>query len=637
MQTILQNKLTMTIQPKVIDHLGINMYTNLHAVISELIANSFDANATRVDISVPETEITEDYKIAVTDNGVGMDFDEINSKYLQVGRNRREEEASKPKEAPKRPPLGRKGIGKFAVFGVAKQVTVKSVKGALVSEFLMDIDRIKSQSKGDYEPTLFRTRQPTSEPSGVTVTLTHLKRKNKINIDQLHRGICNRFMLFSEKFQVFLNQRPITQNDVRFDDIEYTVAINESVSDSHKDWIAVGTIYGRKGTMREAEDRGIALFARGKLAQEPTFFGATSGKEYAYPHIFGRLNVDFVDDDNDVIATNRSSINWESEEGQALSVWGKKRLTEISTEFYEKHVDIRSKVFDEFPETKKLFTDLTPTEQQKARRIVNTLARDSDLTEERAKDLINYVSNVVQYASFQDLADKISEQKPEQATMIIDLFRQWQHVESREMYHILKARLSTIRKMQEFINSDAKEVPTIHNYLKQFPWLLDPRWTVVYEEAKYSKLLKEKFDDSNLPEKDRRIDFLAIGSGPALVIIELKKPSHPINVKDLDQLNDYSTFIRAHLTGNDPSYSPEDVYGFLICEKQIQTKEFDIRKKDMTKNRMYVRQYSELMSTALRIHNDFIKRYAEIKQIISDEEASQELAKGAQPHGSASR
>lgn len=460
----------------------------------------------------------------------------------------------------------------------------------------------------------------------MTIKLSNLKRKNQINIPELRRGISNRFLLFSDSFQVLLNEKPITQDDIKFDDIEFTKDINEPVSTGHSDWVATGKIFGRKGTIRESENRGAALFARKKLVQEPTFFGPTSGKEYSYPHIFGRLTVDFVDSINDVVATNRSSINWKSEEGQALAIWGKQKMTNISVEFNAQHTQERKNAFSKFPETIALFEDLTNIERQKASKIVDTLASDDQLSEERAKDLISYVKNLVQYTSFQDLADKISEQKPEEAALIIDLFRQWEHLEAREMYHILTGRLSTIYKIRDFIKSEAKEVPTIHNYLRQFPWLLDPRWTIVYDEVKYSTLLKENFLEADLPESDRRIDFLSFASGPALIIVELKRPGKLVGLKDLRQLAEYSRFVRANLVGTDQSFSPENVYGYLICEKMVQTKEVDIEKKDMVQNRMYVRQYSELMSMALKIHNEFIAKFAKLKQITSEDEAGAQLA-----------
>ena len=69
----------------------------------------------------------------IRDNGIGMDFDECQKLYLVVGRNRRGD-ATDEQTAGGRPVLGRKGIGKFAGFGIASLVTVEPSAGRPESE-----------------------------------------------------------------------------------------------------------------------------------------------------------------------------------------------------------------------------------------------------------------------------------------------------------------------------------------------------------------------------------------------------------------------------------------------------------------------------------------------------------------------
>ena len=97
-------------------------------------------------------------------------------------------------------------------------------------------------------------------------------------------------------------------------------------------------------------------------------------------------------------------------------------------------------------------------------------------------------------------------------------------------------------------------------------------------------------------------------------------------MKELRQLQDYCVFVKSNL-GTDESASPQDVYGFLICEKQQQNKQFDTLKRDFVANKMYVRKYSELMEMAKRIHMEFIERYAKIKDITDDCAAAESLAR----------
>ena len=76
-----------------IKHLGLQMYSTLPPVIGELVANGWDANATKVEITIPDEPINErTSEIVITDNGDGMSDEDVREKYLRIGRDRREKE-----------------------------------------------------------------------------------------------------------------------------------------------------------------------------------------------------------------------------------------------------------------------------------------------------------------------------------------------------------------------------------------------------------------------------------------------------------------------------------------------------------------------------------------------------------------
>ena len=75
-----------------LNELGINLYSNVPAVLAEVVANSWDADATKVTIEVDQ----KDGRIIITDDGQGMlvhgEVNEINARYLHVGYHRRDEQ-----------------------------------------------------------------------------------------------------------------------------------------------------------------------------------------------------------------------------------------------------------------------------------------------------------------------------------------------------------------------------------------------------------------------------------------------------------------------------------------------------------------------------------------------------------------
>ena len=58
----------MGIELGVLDHLGLNLYSNIPAVLAEAVANAWDADATEVVIAIDRDEQT----ITILDNGHGM-------------------------------------------------------------------------------------------------------------------------------------------------------------------------------------------------------------------------------------------------------------------------------------------------------------------------------------------------------------------------------------------------------------------------------------------------------------------------------------------------------------------------------------------------------------------------------------
>ena len=604
----------MRIQPKIIDHLGINMYTAIHPVLSELIANSWDADARNVYIIVPNDPISEKYSVIVRDDGSGMEYDELIDKYLQVGRNRRLDNQRTSADFTERTPklnrrvLGRKGIGKLSVFGIARTVVFKSVKGGYATEFRMDLDKIKEEKTDRYKPVPLQVAVPTKEPNGVTVTLKNLNRKRRIQIEELRKGLARRFTVFGNNFAVHINETLITKKDREFTDIEKIWDVDEFMP-GHPEWKVTGKIYAREATVPEQENRGVAIFVGGKLVQEPTLFKAGgSGKTYAYSHMLGEINAEFLDGENDVISTNRSSINWESEEGQALLEWGSNKIKKISTEWSEMRVEKKRTKFFKDKDFSCWYENLTKIQQRRAGAVVNGILGSEDLSDERTISLLQFIRNVFDYKDFQELAEEINKADLSDPSLLLTLFRDWEVLESREMSRIIEGRVATIEKLEWYIKNDIQEVPFLHNYLKKFPWIMDPRWTLIQDEARYSEILRKKFPDH---DKDKRIDFLCFGSWPNVIVVEIKRPGVAIGAKELEQVREYVIAVEG-LLGNDSEASYKKIYGYLICEEVQKSETNAKRLVKLQENGIFVRRYSELLSIARQTHREMIDAYRKI-------------------------
>ena len=136
----------MSISLNILDHLGVNLYSDVPPVLAEAVANSWDAEASVVDIDID----TQARTITITDNGHGMTLEDMNNKYLTVGYDRRNDDKKRGIVRTRRV-MGRKGIGKLALFSIADTVEVQSVTGEGKNGFVMSARKLKSKvvkSKG---------------------------------------------------------------------------------------------------------------------------------------------------------------------------------------------------------------------------------------------------------------------------------------------------------------------------------------------------------------------------------------------------------------------------------------------------------------------------------------------------------
>src|SRR5690606_33731220 len=120
-------------------HLGINLYSNIAAVLTEAVANAWDADAETVEIKIDPGGNW----IEIVDDGIGMTIEDMNGKYLRVGYRRRDEDPEHGKTTAKgRPVMGRKGLGKLSLFSIANVIEVESAKGDAAHGLRMTVDGI---------------------------------------------------------------------------------------------------------------------------------------------------------------------------------------------------------------------------------------------------------------------------------------------------------------------------------------------------------------------------------------------------------------------------------------------------------------------------------------------------------------
>ncbi|MET7283823.1 ATP-binding protein [Kribbella sp. NPDC005582] len=312
--------LTLQFDPLTIEHLGYKMYSHLPNALAELIANAYDADATKVKIRLRDAN--GERAVVVEDNGHGMGLGDLQEKYLRIGRNRRAGGDDRS-ESGRRAVAGKKGLGKLALFGIGETILLTTKRQGTPEELRVALSwsEIKNATGTEYHPHL-SAHAAAPESHGTSVELTRLHRRTPVNARELAQSLGRLFGYLDDDFTIEVidaagTSRPVDR-DARLDsldrDIEWRVP--EDLSDDLKAKLPNDRIRGRIVAAAKpvpAEQRGVALYAHGRLANEPEFYGV-SESSYAFSYLTGYLDVDYVDDGTaDVISTDRRSISWDGD------------------------------------------------------------------------------------------------------------------------------------------------------------------------------------------------------------------------------------------------------------------------------------------------------------------------------------
>lgn len=398
-----EKQLVMRFDPNTIEHLGVKMYSQIPRAIAELIANSYDADAQNVTISLFDDGDSK--KIIVEDDGVGMTFDEVNDEFLVIGRNRRDEGKNKSQSG-NRIATGKKGLGKLALFGIGDTIEVITKKDGQKVHFRMNWSELKRTTGTDYSPEIVSIEE-SKEASGTTITLTDLKRKSPFDEEALAVSLSMLFNFFDDNFEAVVikgKTRIPVNNELKYFNLEKQFEFNfpEFITDKELDYQYKDEIDGKVFTTEKPLRpglRGITLYANGRLVNAPEFFGRSESSHF-YSYITGWLEVDFVDNwEEDVISTNRQSLNWDLDNTEDLrnflqsilsevqKDWRQMRKEEKRKKVTEKiHIDI-SEWYDKLPE------DIQP----KIESIVDSIDRSELTAEEESNTVKNLHALIPEY------------------------------------------------------------------------------------------------------------------------------------------------------------------------------------------------------------------------------------------------
>ena len=635
----------MTIGLNVLNHLGINLYSNTPAVLSEVVANAWDADATTVYISIKPDEIV------IRDNGCGMSYKDINDKYLLVGYKRREklDEATTPKYL--RPVMGRKGIGKLSLFSIADTIEIQTMRKGQRNGFIMSAKKIqdtlkkKKNNNGVYEPDPLPTAKFVVKKRGTRVTIRKLKRGTATTATALLKRLARRFSIIGadNHFTVNINGKPISIADRGyFHKLQYLWHYGKN-SEKYMDYCKkeklkkcekrpskiglkgyqvsgwIGSV-ANAGDLKDGKDNlnKIVIMVRGKLAQEDILEDFVEGGMYT-KYLMGEIHADFLDADNDEdsATTSRQEIKKDDPRYVALTDWVLGELKNIQSAWTNLRNEQGTEWALQIPAVKEWFGSLGKDNKKRAKSLfgkLNQLIVDDD---EDKRTLLSYAVLAFENFRFKDNLDALDSMSPEHFQALAEVFANQDDIEASLYHQITKGRLSVINKLKDQVNNVQLE-KEIQKHLYEHLWLLDPSWDRGTESPSMEENVSKAWGkiDAKLTKEERkgRVDIKYKNGSGKHVIIELKKADVGLETYQIiKQVDKYRIALTKILRSAGRANEPVEVICLVGRDLRDWTnpEEENKSRQSLAGKTIRVVRYQQLVEDAYAAYRSYLDKRAE--------------------------
>ena len=626
----------MKIDLRVLDHLGIKLYSNAAAVLSEAVANAWDADSQNVQISISKTEIV------VEDDGVGMDLEAINDRFLSVGYDKRTTEGSKSIRG--RDFMGRKGIGKLSLFSIAETVTVYTTKAGQQHAFRMAISEIEAAIRKNeyYHPTPVPFA---GSKKGTRIVLTNLKQQRlALAAAGLRKRIARRFSIIGyqgpkgDSFNVSIDGNPIGAKDR--DDLKkveflwefgearikksdcpcllHSAVIPGDVSKKPawkvRGWIAASA---RPVDLRNEESgsmNGIVVLARGRLIQE-NVLDKLNFNRILNSYVTGQVEADFLDADgqDDIATSDRQRLVEDDKRYVALLAFLRQSLLNVSDAWSARRNEARGKeVQTENPAIAEWIDALPSSQQNAARTMLGTIEGiEVDDPLER-KSL--YRAGVLAFERLRliDASHRLSELPHLTAAKLLPLMSDLSVLEGSMYRDIVRERLAVIQRFVGLVNANEKEKVLAQCIFEQM-WLLDAGWERATGSERIEQGLRKEFKEfsASLSDKESkgRVDIRYRTNAGQHIIVELKRAGRKLSVTELaEQGNKYANALTKILRRQmGPDHNPNVSIIFILGVEVNEYDQPDYVNRMLDAAGARVMYYDQLIASAEASYGAYLK------------------------------
>jgi len=629
-----QRRLHLNFHPQIIDSLGIHLYRSPVAAIAELIANAWDADAAEVRVTLPP-RTGEHAEIVIEDDGAGMTFADCQERYLTVGRNRRLADGDRSPGG--RPFLGRKGIGKFAAFGIAGVVEIETISAATGERtvFVLALQRLRSGDlisthASEVEVVAADGPDQALRPShGTRIRLRALTLARRLAIRSFARSVARRFVLARQAspFCVTVNGMPLPEHldpignrvefsfpaayrdDERPDDLTITPDgwARETLPGGD---VVQWQVQFTQDPIDQEELRGVSVYCGIRLAQAPFFFllsGKSSG-QLGQQYLTGRVRADYLDRlTSDVITTERHHIIWDDETTHGFLEWGQTRLQELLALWQRRRAEAKLLTIEgSLPNFSPRIARLKSSEAKIVRRALLRIAEIATIDQPQFEELAVTLLTAWEGGRLRSIIEEVALLETMNAGDLVNMLSEYQVLTALHVAEAVRAKLDIVDGLRRRIAARDFE-NAVRDYIAANPWLISPRWETFQVERRIGNLVADALGRSGIstdPDWAGRVD-LALSSGDQLLVLEFMRPGLAVDEDHLYRFERYVDTLNIRVSAN-TGLGFRIVTGLLVADELHRRPEVQQRLARMAGYGMHCSEWQVLLAQAEAQWKDFL-------------------------------
>lgn len=503
-------------------------------------------------------------------------------------------------------------------------------EGYLTAHLFLDRAKILEDKDYDYEPEVGPLDGIVRPDTGTTLRLTIFTRRKVPEMDTLNRQMAQRFGVASTNWKIVL-----VDSEAEAGDPDHSVNVGEfSVpkmegteirfvdrGDAYADqdrYVALnpdGTIRGDLRAGFDQEGRfypvtgwvaysqepykddlmaGVRVYCRGKIAAQTDIFNRKAGftgEHDVRSYLVGSVSADWLDDEEDLIQTDRRDIMWSHDLGQAFEEWGQSVVLKVGRgarnpvkkkawEQFKEISDVESKVREAFP--------LADQEAIRERaleyaQMVGKNMRAGELKdEEQVETVVQLSLFLAPHITLDKELRKAANAEDTPIATISGILKTARIAQLASFGRIAEDRVKVVQRVEELKDDPETIEAALQRLIEGAPWLIDPQWSPLTENQTFSTLKSEfekyyeeqtgePLDLGDFTDPEKRSDFVLSNQDSTIQIIEIKRPHHKFANDEMERLNRYDEQMTNFLADPANAELTRMFDGFhitLVCDEE---------------------------------------------------------------------